>query len=87
MDSDGAAIGTASPLMASSQRATLEALNVPLKHRVRQLELALGRLRWLPDLDARPITAINIPMFRLWARDPTAPADALVGMGSWSDAR
>ena len=62
-------------------RATLAALNVPLAHRVQQLELALERLRWLPDLSARPFVGINIPMFRLWAWDPAAPADALISMG------
>ena len=62
-------------------RATLAALNVPLKHRVQQLELALERLRWLPDLSARPFVGINIPMFRLWAWDPAAPANAVISMG------
>ncbi len=62
-------------------RATLAALNVPLAHRVQQLELALERLRWLPDLGAGPFVAINIPMFRLWAWDPAAPADASISMG------
>ena len=61
-------------------RATLAALNVPLAHRVQQLELALERLRWLPDLGARPFVGINIPMFRLWAWDPAAPAGALISM-------
>ncbi|HYN64986.1 MAG TPA: L,D-transpeptidase family protein [Candidatus Limnocylindrales bacterium] len=62
-------------------RATLAALNVPLAHRVHQLELALERLRWLPDLGARPFVGINIPMFRLWAWDPAAPAGASISMG------
>ncbi len=62
-------------------RATLAALNVPLAHRVQQLELALERLRWLPDLRAGPFVAINIPVFRLWAWDPAAPADAPISMG------
>ena len=62
-------------------RATLAALNVPLEHRVQQIELALERLRRLPDLGARPFVGINIPMFRLWAWDPAAPADALISMG------
>ena len=62
-------------------RATLAALNVPISHRVQQLELALERLRWLPDLGARPFVGINIPMFRLWAWDPAAPADASISMG------
>ena len=62
-------------------RATRTALNVPLSHRVRQIELALERLRWLPDLGARPFVAINIPMFRLWAWNPDAPTDASISMG------
>jgi murein L,D-transpeptidase YcbB/YkuD len=53
---------------------TLAALNVPLERRVRQIELALERLRWLPHLDGRRMVAINIPMFRLWAWDPRAAA-------------
>ena len=48
-------------------RATAAALRVPLAWRVRQIELALERLRWLPDLTAGPLVAVNIPMFRLWA--------------------
>lgn len=32
-----------------------------------QLELALERLRWLPDLAGRRLIVINIPMFQLWA--------------------
>ena len=61
-------------------RATLAALNVPLAYRVRQLEMALERLRWLPDLDAQPFIGINIPMFRLWAWDPAAPDSAPINM-------
>lgn len=60
--------------------ATLAALNVPLSQRVLQLELALERLRWLPELDGQPFIGINIAMFRLWAWDPAAPADSLVDM-------
>lgn len=62
-------------------RATLAALNVPLAQRVRQIELALERLRWLPDLGAQRVIGINIPMFRLWAWDPAAPAVAPLNMG------
>ncbi|HMM53609.1 MAG TPA: L,D-transpeptidase family protein [Candidatus Desulfobacillus sp.] len=40
-------------------------LNMPLAHRVRQIELALERLRWLPPLRAEKLVAINIPEFRL----------------------
>ncbi len=51
-------------------RTTRDALAVPLKDRVRQIELALERLRWLPELDPeRRLVAVNVPMFRLWAWD------------------
>jgi murein L,D-transpeptidase YcbB/YkuD len=43
---------------------------------VRQVELALERLRWLPDFDDRRLIAVNIPMFRFWAWDRTPPNDA-----------
>lgn len=48
-------------------RQTLAALNVPLAARVRQIELSMERLRWLPDLSAGPFIAVNLPSFRLWA--------------------
>ncbi len=48
-------------------RGTMQALRVPLERRVRQLELALERMRWLPsDLDG-PAVVVDIPMFRLTA--------------------
>ena len=50
--------------------ATIEALNVPLARRVRQLELAMERGRWLPRLADRPTIFVNVPLFRLWASDP-----------------
>jgi murein L,D-transpeptidase YcbB/YkuD len=53
-------------------KATQAALAVPLRQRVRQLELAMERLRWLPRLDRR-FVGINIPMFRLWAAQPGEP--------------
>lgn len=46
---------------------TLTQLSVPLQQRVRQFELSLERLRWLPQLPAGPLIAVNIPSFRLWA--------------------
>lgn len=52
-------------------RATQSALDVPLSSRVRQIELALERLRWLPHLDEQRFIGINIPMFQLWAWDGT----------------
>ncbi|WP_169788026.1 L,D-transpeptidase family protein [Caldimonas brevitalea] len=54
-------------------RSTQETLNVPLARRVRQIELAMERLRWLPHPDGRPFIAINIPMFRLWAWSAGGP--------------
>jgi len=65
--------------------ATTAALRVPLSARVRQIELALERLRWLPDLDGRLIL-LNIPTFQVWAWDslqsgaaPTVTMRAVVG--------
>jgi len=37
--------------------------------RVRQIELALERLRWLPPLGKSPFIAVNIPAFQLFAFD------------------
>jgi len=50
-------------------RATWAALNTPLSWRVRQIELAMERMRWLPHLGERAFVAVNIPMFRLFAWD------------------
>ncbi|MCH7780412.1 MAG: L,D-transpeptidase family protein [Acidobacteria bacterium] len=54
-------------------RKTFAALNVPLERRVRQLELALERLRWLPDLPEGPFLVANIPGFELMAFDYPRP--------------
>ena len=51
-------------------KSTLEALNVPVADRLRQIELALERERWLPDLGEAPTVFINVALFRLWASDP-----------------
>jgi murein L,D-transpeptidase YcbB/YkuD len=51
--------------------ATQAALAVTPARRARQIELAMERLRWLPTLKDQPLVAINIPMFRLWAADPS----------------
>ena len=48
-------------------RDTLAQLATSLDARVRQIELSLERLRWLPELPAGPLIAVNIPSFRLWA--------------------
>ena len=48
---------------------TVKQLNVPAADRVRQLQLALERWRWLPaEFSAAPIV-VNIPDFRLRAAD------------------
>ena len=52
---------------------TMAALGVPPGWRVRQIELALERLRWLPHLGDQRLIALNIPMFRLWAWDVIPP--------------
>ncbi len=57
-------------------KGTQAALGVPLAWRLRQVELALERLRWLPDLGDRRLLTINIPMFRLWMWDSVPPDDA-----------
>jgi murein L,D-transpeptidase YcbB/YkuD len=48
-------------------RGTIAALNVPLGRRVRQLELTLERLRWLPEFGRGPLIVVNLPAYRLWA--------------------
>jgi murein L,D-transpeptidase YcbB/YkuD len=48
-------------------RGTIAALNVPLAQRVRQLELTLERLRWLPDFGPGPLIVVDLPAYRLWA--------------------
>ncbi len=52
---------------------TQDGLRVSLTWRVRQIELALERLRWLPDPVDQRLLGLNIPMFRLWAWDSTPP--------------
>jgi L,D-transpeptidase YcbB len=48
-------------------RDTLAQLATPFATRVRQIELSLERLRWLPEFPGGPLIAVNIPSFRLWA--------------------
>lgn len=44
---------------------TWMALNVPVEQRVRQLELSLERLRWLPEMHEGPFLLVNTPAFQL----------------------
>ncbi|MDD5413121.1 MAG: L,D-transpeptidase family protein [Methylobacter sp.] len=55
---------------------TVAALNVPLSQRVMQIELAMERLRWLPELSAGPSIVVNIPAFQLWAFDAIGKPNA-----------
>jgi murein L,D-transpeptidase YcbB/YkuD len=48
---------------------TLRELDVPASRRVRQLELALERLRWLPPIGGQRLVVVNIPAFQLFAFD------------------
>lgn len=50
-------------------KGTVAALSVPLKERVTQIELAMERLRWLPELIVGASIIVNIPAFQLWAFD------------------
>lgn len=50
-------------------KSTAEAINTPLTQRVTQIELAMERLRWLPELNAGRSIIVNIPSFQLWAFD------------------
>ena len=43
---------------------------MPVATRVRQIELALERERWLPGCGEPPHVFVNVPLFRLWAYDP-----------------
>ena len=56
---------------------TIAALNVARGHRVRQIELALERERWLPEMRSEPHVFVNVPLFRLWAYDPDRPDEPL----------
>lgn len=53
-------------------------LSVSLVQRVTQLELAMERLRWLPELSAGASIIVNIPAFQLWAFDAIDQADAKI---------
>jgi murein L,D-transpeptidase YcbB/YkuD len=58
-------------------RRTRAALRVPFSTRVRQLELALERLRWLPDLRGQSFVLVNVPDFTLYAFDAARGSSGL----------
>ena len=53
---------------------TVAELSVPVAARVRQIELAMERLRWLPREGDDRLVLVNIPMFRLYAYERTPAA-------------
>jgi murein L,D-transpeptidase YcbB/YkuD len=55
---------------------TAQALSVPASQRLRQIELALERLRWVPPLEQGRVVFVNIPAFELWAFDDLAATQA-----------
>lgn len=50
-------------------KGTVAAINTPFKQRITQIELAMERLRWLPEINAGEYIIVNIPAFQLWAFD------------------
>ena len=47
-------------------KSTLAHLQVPISHRVKQIQLGLERLRWLPEQLGGPYIMVNIPSFELF---------------------
>ena len=56
---------------------TAERLNRPFAQRVRQIELALERFRWLPVSFPEPPIIVNVPAFRLYAFHSASDGDVL----------
>jgi len=60
---------------------TWRALVTPTAARVRQIELAMERVRWLPPPTGGPFILVNIPQFRLFAfRGPEDAEQAMTRM-------
>ncbi len=53
---------------------TVAHLQVPIRDRLRQLELGMERLRWLPHEADTRLILVNIPVFRLLAWDSVPPS-------------
>jgi murein L,D-transpeptidase YcbB/YkuD len=67
-------------------KATMAALTTPLTRRVRKIELALERIRWLPSDSLGRHVVVNIPSFQLYAflvgpgrEDPILTMGVIVG--------
>ncbi|MCQ8127692.1 L,D-transpeptidase family protein [Methylomonas rivi] len=56
---------------------TADRLNQSLGQKILQIELAMERLRWLPDDIAGPMIIVNIPAFQLWAFNSPEDTDIL----------
>ena len=56
---------------------TIKTVNIPIAKRVRQIELAMERGRWLPELSDRPNVFVNVALFRMWATDPKSGEEPL----------
>jgi murein L,D-transpeptidase YcbB/YkuD len=54
--------------------AVVDALNVPVQERIRQIELNLERWRWLPRDLGRRAVVVNVPSFQLTAYENDRPA-------------
>ena len=48
---------------------TIAELNKNINERITQIEIAMERLRWLPELNVGRSIIVNIPAFQLWAID------------------
>ncbi|BCG65596.1 MAG: L,D-transpeptidase YcbB [Methyloprofundus sp.] len=59
---------------------TLAAINTPISQRIAQIELAMERLRWLPDEYQGSVILVNIPAFQLWAYNSAEPQDKVLTM-------
>lgn len=56
---------------------TLTLLNQTRGEKIRQIELSMERLRWLPDELEGPLIIVNIPAFQLWAFNSSSDTQAL----------
>ncbi|MCQ8103946.1 L,D-transpeptidase family protein [Methylomonas sp. SURF-2] len=56
---------------------TAARLNQSLRQKISRIELAMERLRWLPDDIAGPMIIVNIPAFQLWAFNSPDDSDIL----------
>lgn len=56
---------------------TLREMEIPFAERVRQIELALERWRWMPESFATPPVIVNLPAFRLYAFTRETDRDVL----------